>query len=112
MQAEAPQSASAEGAGNQVDDENGSNDSAAEKPTGKQLLAWVTGDRDREAKALAEQTAKVTDFTVEEALPAAKVAVGDAHGDSGIAAADDDRSLVAKPSDVAKAIEDSENENQ
>jgi hypothetical protein len=96
----------------QVEDENGSNDSAAEKPTGKQLLAWVTGDRDREAKALAEQTAKVTDLTVEEALPAAKVAVGDAHGDSGIAAADDDRSLVAKPSDVAKAIEDSENENQ
>jgi hypothetical protein len=81
----------------------------APKATGKQLLAWVTGDRDREAEALAEQTAERTDLTKKDVLPASKIAVADAHGDSGVGAADEERSDVATPSDVTAVVEKTSN---
>jgi hypothetical protein len=79
--------------------------SEATKPTGKQLLSWATGDRDREADALANQTEELTDLSKDEALPAAKVAVADAHGDTGVSETDPERSDIADPTDVAEVAD-------
>jgi hypothetical protein len=85
---------------------------SAPKPTGKQLLAWATGDRDLEASALAEQTAELTELTTEEALPAAKIAVADAHGDTGAKREADNRpSDVAQTSDVIAVARETDQEN-
>jgi hypothetical protein len=73
----------------------------------KQMLAWAMGDREMEAKALADETAATTDLTSEEALDAAKTAIAQAHSDTGIA--DPDKhptSDVARPSDVINATEE------
>ena len=59
----------------------------------RQLLHWVTGDRDAEAKALADetlglreapQTADANETRPQSVLAAAKSAVSEAHGDSNV----------------------------
>jgi hypothetical protein len=73
----------------------------------KQMLAWAMGDRDMEAKALADETAATTGLTQEEALDAAKAAVAEAHSDTGIADPDvQPNSDVARPSDVVEATKE------
>lgn len=76
----------------------------APKTTAKQLLAWVTGDRDGEAKALAAQTSEVANLGEGEALHAAKVAVAKAHGDSHPAVRSEERSDLATTADVAAEV--------
>lgn len=71
----------------------------------KQMFAWVTGDREMEARVLAEESASRTDLTPEQALQAAKVAVADAHSDGGIRGSEETTaSDVARPSDVVDAV--------
>jgi hypothetical protein len=70
----------------------------------KQMLAWAMGDREMEANALAEETAAKSGVTKEEALDAAKVAVADAHGDTGVSENDEPSSDVARPDDVVNEI--------
>jgi hypothetical protein len=76
-------------------------DAPTEKRSFKQALAWATGDRDMEAKELAKKsTDENADDDETDLLPAAKAAVADAHGDTGVRADDAPTSDVATPTDV------------
>lgn len=95
---------------NNSDQNNGehSGDAAAEssghgETTLRQKLAWATGDRTQEAKALAK-TVDDAGAPEAEVLAAAKQAVADAHGDSGVNENDPVTSDVAKPTDVLEKL--------
>ena len=72
---------------------------AVDNPSFRQRLNWLTGDRNNEAKALADAVVPngTPDSTV---VAAAKQAVRDAHGDSSVAEHDPVTSDVASPDDV------------
>jgi hypothetical protein len=73
----------------------------------KQMLAWAMGDRQMEAEALAAETSATTDLTEDEALEAAKLAIADAHSDTGITDPDaEPTSDVARPSDVVVSADE------
>jgi peroxiredoxin len=76
----------------------------SDRPTFRQRLAWLTGDRNDEAKALANIVAgqNPPDETV---LAAAKLAVSDAHGDSSVREIDPVTSDVATPVDVIERLD-------
>jgi hypothetical protein len=78
-------------------DEHDSRDHAS---TLRQKLHWATGDRDAEAKALADESPD--DVTPEDA----KVAVLRAHGDAGVDAPGT-RSTIATPADAEAVHEES-----
>jgi hypothetical protein len=71
----------------------------------KQMLAWAMGDREMEAEALAEETAKQTSVSQQDALQAARLAIAEAHGDLGVSDKDPFSSDVARPSDVQAVVE-------
>jgi hypothetical protein len=71
----------------------------------KQMLAWAVGDREMEAEALAKETAETTGVPKEVALEAARHAIADAHGDTGVAEKGSSSSDVARPSDVEAVID-------
>ena len=75
-----------------------------DKPSLRQKLNWATGDRDREAEALADRSPEgVTKHD-------AKVAVARAHGDDGVSEDEVDEPApedeIAKPSDAEKVKEE------
>ncbi len=74
-----------------------------DKPSLRQKLSWATGDRDREAEALADRAEGVTKHD-------AKVAVAQAHGDDGVSESEVDEPAhedeIAKPSDAEKVKEE------
>ena len=72
---------------------------AVDSPSLRQRLNWLTGDRNNEAKALADAVVPngTPDSTV---VAAAKQAVREAHGDSSVAEDDPVTSDVASPDDV------------
>jgi hypothetical protein len=75
-----------------------------DKPSLRQKLNWATGDRDREAEALADSSPEgVTKHD-------AKVAVARAHGDDGVSEPEIEEPApedeIAKPSDAEKVKEE------
>lgn len=74
-------------------------------PPLKQLWAWAAGDRDAEARSLAGETTG-NDADDDQVLRAAKKAVSDAHGDTGIGSKDESKSDVARPVDVVQAAQE------
>ena len=84
-----------------IDDPTGTQ--TPNSPSLRQRLNWLTGDRDNEAKALAD--AVVPNGTPGSVLAAAKRAVHDAHGDSSVAEHDPITSDVASPDDVIDKLE-------
>ncbi len=79
--------------GTTTDDEAASDTRSPDKPTIRQLIHWATGDRDAEAKALADAAAGSV------SRDEAKRAVQAAHGDIPSDKAPED-SEVAKPADL------------
>lgn len=79
-------------------------ESEAARPI-KQMLAWAMGDREMEAEALAKETAEKTGIPDEVALDAARHAIAEAHGDTGVTEKDPSTSDVARPSDVEAVID-------
>ena len=83
------------------DDDAGKDD---DKPSLRQKLSWATGDREREAEALADNSPEgVTKHD-------AKVAVARAHGDDGVSESEVDEPApedeIASPSDAEKVKEE------
>lgn len=73
-------------------------------PSFRQRLSWLTGDRDREAKALADSI-EPNHTANETVLAAAAQAVSDAHGDAHVEESDPLTSDVATPDDVVKQMQ-------
>ena len=75
-----------------------------DKPSLRQKLSWATGDREREAEALADHSPE--DVTKHDA----KVAVARAHGDDGVSESEVDEPApedeIASPADAEKVKEE------
>ncbi len=69
----------------------------------RQQLSWITGDRDREAKALADTLPETG--SPDAVLVAAKKAVADAHSDASVSAHDPVTSDVANAADVITKLD-------
>jgi hypothetical protein len=87
---------------NEVDDQTGG---AEDGPSFRQRLSWLTGDRDREAEALAKAVvAEGSSASETEVADAAKRAVSEAHGDTSVSENDPITSDVAKVDDVINKL--------